>query len=417
MDFRIPTPNFYSAFRDIKSLYWNTSTGELLMTLLRYRLASKPWMAAAINKGIVAVQSVPGLRGLCNYLYKKVFWNPLCGAETLEDALKITEDLKIDGMYGLLLPITASAESEEDWERNTVDRVNVLERVKNNEDVSFLSIRVSDLAPRELLEKVTWLIRKYPEDWKSLLEPNETEQFEKVFNRVKRICEAASRCDTPIFITGEQDGIQAAIDYIGINLSEMFNKNSAVVYNTYQMYFLESLDKWAHHITMAKERGFYLGCNIVRGGFYKEEDRMGNDRLVHNSMLVTQAHKKVLVFGLLEVKAGTKISLMFGTHNLETILTIGKICGEINLPFSTPNLHIGQLKGMAKNVSLTLADFRFNVSKVIPYGEFTSTLPYIQRRIEETGHPYAATKFEEEMIWLELKRRKFGLERTPEKNM
>lgn len=97
---------------------------------------------------------------------------------------------------------------------------------------------------------------------------------------------------------------------------------------------------------------------------------------------------------------------------------------------------------MADHLTYGLADMGYNVNKLVPWGPIKRLFPYLLRRVQvcclfflsvflflfsllsslflshtskqENQDVFSGTQFERELLWHELKRRKFGLFRLGE---
>src|SRR5205085_5773848 len=96
-------------------------------------------------------------------------------------------------------------------------------------------------------------------------------EWQKVQNRLWRICEAAVEKNVGVFIDAEETWIQDPIDVITILMMEQFNKNKAVVYNTLQFYRHDRLQFLKDCYEAALQRNFILGSKIVRGAYMEKE--------------------------------------------------------------------------------------------------------------------------------------------------
>jgi proline dehydrogenase len=70
-----------------------------------------------------------------------------------------------------------------------------------------------------------------------------------------------------------------------------------------------------------------------------------------------------------------------------------------------PSIFFSQLYGMGDNLSYVLAKENYNVSKYVPYGPISDSIPYLIRRAEENTSVAGQVGRELDLISKELKRR------------
>jgi proline dehydrogenase len=133
------------------------------------------------------------------------------------------------------------------------------------------------------------------------LSPEEAESFQKAKDRIMALCEAAFQAKTSIMMDGEESWFQDVIDEMVYEAMEKFNKETAVVYNTYQLYRQDMFRKLkdAHHDAVAK--GYFLGAKLVRGPTWKRKgngpEEMGYDDPIHPTKFATDKdYDKALQF-------------------------------------------------------------------------------------------------------------------------
>jgi len=313
------------------------------------------------------------------------------------------------------------AMSKDVWDGNTTIKIDLLEKAASMGKVTFIPLKMTSLGPANLLEKMTKVLSKENDlrknlDWKKELSPEEVRQMEDLIVRLDKIMETSKKCKIPILLDGEQTFRQPAIDYFAVLESRKWNKEGIVVYNTYQMYLKRTMDNLVNHLSIAKKENFYLGVKMVRGAYIVSEKKRAielNEEspiLLHKSLTDVNYNRGLLIL-LTKMKANEKCGLVVATHNLRSVLEVGRFCFEEEMPLNHPNLHFAQLKGMADNLSVGLEFADFNVSKLIPYGPISDVLPYLKRRVQENRDVLGGTQFERELLWIELKKRNFGLKK------
>lgn len=102
-----------------------------------------------------------------------------------------------------------------------------------------------------------------------------------------------------------------------------------------------------------------------------------------------------------------RAEVVIATHNQESIEIAVDIMKELNIDPKTNGVYFSQLLGMADNLSLTLGQNGYKVFKYVPYGPVGLVMPYLMRRAQENGEGLSGAQKECDLLWQELKRRKF----------
>jgi proline dehydrogenase len=182
------------------------------------------------------------------------------------------------------------------------------------------------------------------------------------------ICDQVSKHKTRLWIDAEQQVFQHAIDEWTIDLMRKYNRNgNVIVYNTLQAYLKGTPKNIAHHLSLAQKEGWGLGIKLVRGAYIAIEER----ELIHDKIEDTHAAYDDIVQNLLarkfpgvsEASEFPHLQLFLASHNAESVkrgYETWKERNEKGLP--TVKLEIGQLQGMADEVSCGLIQIRHQIT-------------------------------------------------------
>lgn len=182
------------------------------------------------------------------------------------------------------------------------------------------------------------------------------------------ICDQASRQNTRIWVDAEQQVFQNSIDAWTIDLMRKYNRNGRVlVYNTLQAYLKNTPKNITRHLSLAQKEGWGVGIKLVRGAYILIEERS----LIHDTIEDTHAAYNNIVQGLLskkypdvsESEEFPHLQLFLASHNAHSIqrgYQTWKDRMQRGLP--TIKLEIGQLQGMADEVSCGLVQMRQQVT-------------------------------------------------------
>jgi proline dehydrogenase len=236
----------------------------------------------------------------------------------------------------------------------------------------------------------------------------EIASYELARRRVDAICKKAYENKVRIFIDGEESWIQDTIDKLAYAMMEKYNKEEAIVYNTYQMYrkaSLENLKKAFHYAAM---NNYYLGAKLVRGAYMeKERDEAAKrglpDPIQPDKESTDRDFDASLVFCMNEKQ---RISICAGSHNEQSNYYLTILMEKHGISPQDPRVYFAQLYGMSDHISYNLAKAGYNVAKYVPYGPIAAVMPYLFRRAEENTSISGQSSREYKLIQKELRRRK-----------
>ena len=218
-----------------------------------------------------------------------------------------------------------------------------------------------------------------------------------MMSSLTEICNQASQQNTRIWVDAEQTVFQAAIDSWTVELMRIYNRDGKVlVYNTFQAYLKKTSQNIANHLKLAQEGGWTLGIKLVRGAYIASEPRY----LVHDTIEQTHAAYDSIVESLLTktfpgVNEVPNVQLMLASHNLASVkrgYETWRTRIEMGLP--TIKLEIGQLQGMADEISCELVQKRQQLTsqedsnyprafKCLCWGSVQQCIHFLMRRIIE----------------------------------
>lgn len=309
-------------------------------------------------------------------LIKSTIFAQFCGGETIQESVKVADDL---GMFNVSSILDYSVEADDEEEMFDLTMQEIIRTIKaaaDNTHIPFSVFKISGLARNELLAKV---------QAGSLLDTVEKAQYQRTGERVNEICRIAYNLHVPVMIDAEETWIQQPIDDFAISMMEKYNKESAIVFNTIQLYRHDRLAWLKTKYDYSKTADFFLGVKLVRGA-YMEKERARAKSMNYASPI--QPDKKATDADYNEalsfcMENADRISLVAGTHNQESCELLVRLLESKHLPENYPHIWFSQLLGMSDNLSFNLAASGYNVAKYLPYGPIASVMPYLFRRAEE----------------------------------
>ncbi len=369
-------------------------------------LKKTEWLFTLMNNpGLVKVGSFLAILALklrfplTQFFIKNTIFNQFVGGENLLDCQK-TIDLLDEYNTLTILDYGAEGKSkEEDFDKVMHENFKAIEMAASNSSVPVISIKVTGLASNEILEKM---------HAGADLTDDEKEAFERVYDRVEKICSKGHGLGVGIFIDAEETWIQKPIDDLALDMMRQFNKSKVIVYNTYQMYLTSKLEQLKTDHETALEESFFLGAKLVRGAYMDKERKraieMGYKSPVQPDKKSTDNQYDAAVVYCLDNYES--IGFCSSTHNAESNLLQARLIEERGLDKSHPNINFCQLYGMSDHITFNLVNAGFNVAKYVPYGPVKEVIPYLIRRAEENSSVTGEMSRELKLISEEVKRRK-----------
>ncbi|QIX62506.1 proline dehydrogenase [Hymenobacter sp. BT18] len=339
--------------------------------------------------------SLPGSK----FLIKHSIFEQFCGGETIRECLPVIQEL---GRYhiGTILDYSVEGEGDEkSFDRTRDEILATIELAHRSEHIPFSVFKVTGVADSSLLEKV---------QAGQTLTASEKARYERAQARVDAICAQAHRYGVRVFVDAEESWFQATIDDLAYTMMARYNKESAIVWNTYQLYRHDRLEAIRQAHAAAVAGGYFLGGKLVRGAYMEKEARVATQRGYANPINPTKNATDALYDEALRycVQHAERISLCAGTHNEASSLLLTKLMQEHGLQPDDQRVWFAQLYGMSDNLTYNLANAGYNTAKYVPYGPVEAVMPYLLRRADENTAISGQSSREFLLIQKEMTRRK-----------
>lgn len=337
------------------------------------------------------------LRLPIKYFIKKTVFKHFCGGETIEECIDTIQSLHQSNITAIL---DYSAEGEKNaagFHHNKLEMFKVIDAAKEL-GLPFCVVKLTGFASFDVLAN----IQAGSKDQSDLI------RLEGLRNTLDELAKKVSDKGLCLFIDAEESWIQDVIDGLAYDAMKRYNKERAVIYNTYQMYRHESLAnlKKAHEELSAM--GVHLGAKIVRGAYMEKERERANkmgyvDPIQPDKQSTDRDYDLALAYCVENIH---NMALCAGTHNEKSSAYLADLMDQHNIAANDPRIYFSQLYGMSDTISYTVAKAGYNVAKYLPYGEINKVMPYLVRRAEENTAIAGQASRELQLIRKEINRRK-----------
>ncbi|SHJ06611.1 L-proline dehydrogenase [Hymenobacter daecheongensis DSM 21074] len=333
------------------------------------------------------------------FLIKKTIFEQFCGGETIQECLPVIEEL---GRYqiGTILDYSVEGEgSEQSFDHTRDEILATIDMAHRSTHIPFSVFKVTGVADSALLEKV---------QAGKPLSAAEQVSYDRARARVEAICARAHQYGVRVFVDAEESWFQETIDTLAYEMMAKYNKEAAIVWNTYQLYRHDRLDAIKQAYDDAVKGQYFLGGKLVRGAYMEKEARTATQRGYQNPINPSKQATDDLYNESLRycVAHADRISICAGTHNEDSSLLLTELMQEFHLRPGDPRIWFAQLYGMSDNLSYNLANAGYNTAKYVPYGPVEAVMPYLLRRADENTAIAGQSSREFLLIQKEMARRK-----------
>ncbi|WP_193408750.1 proline dehydrogenase family protein [Flavisolibacter tropicus] len=349
-------------------------------------------------------------------LIRQTIFKQFVGGETLSETATVAKKLAESNVQVILDYGVEGMEGESAFDHARDEFIRVIEYAATQPNIPFMSIKVTGFARFGLLEKLDALMKASKDnslilDYNNALQQlsaEEMKEWQKVYDRTKRVCEAAKQQGIGVLVDAEETWIQDPVDALTTLMMDAYNREKVVVYNTIQLYRHDRFAFLKESFQIAEERGFLLGAKLVRGAYMEKERKRAVEKGYESPIQPTKeasdndynASVRFCIDNL------DRIGLIVASHNEYSNLLATQLLREKGLPLNHPHVHFSQLYGMSDNITYNLAKAGCSVSKYLPFGPIKDVIPYLMRRAQENTSVGGQTGRELSLIQKELKRRK-----------
>ncbi|RYF88466.1 MAG: proline dehydrogenase [Chitinophagaceae bacterium] len=349
------------------------------------------------------------------WLLRSTIFQQFVGGETLEQTAVVANKLEQYNVKVILdYGVEGGADGEEGFEASTNEFIKVINYAATQNNIPFMSIKVTGFVRFGLLEKIDAdmhsisgsLINRYNEAVNQL-PTAEKKEWQLCVSRLKRICETASAKNIGVLVDAEETWIQDPVDAMTMLMMDEYNKQKAVVFNTLQLYRHDRLAFLKDSYAASRERNFILGAKLVRGAYMENERKRAAEKGYPSPIQPTKeaCDKDYNLATEYCITHLENLSVIIASHNEKSNLLATELLDSRSLPHNHPNIHFSQLYGMSDHITFNLAKSGCSVSKYLPFGPIKDVIPYLMRRAQENSSVAGQTGRELSLLTKELKRR------------
>ncbi len=384
------------SFEDTKVAFESKSNWELKKAYGLFRLFSYNTL---VDIGGRATQLALKLHLPIQPMVRYTIYEQFVGGETLRQVERSVNKLAGYDVKSVLDWGGEGMATEHEFDQTLKQHLKTLDYVSDNNHVKLVAVKVTGLGRFELLERV--------HRGDALLK-REQQEFERIRERLHVLCKRAEEVKTGIFFDAEETWIQKPLDDLIEELMQHYNRERAIVYNTYQLYLHSRFAELKAHFEKADKGGYWLGAKLVRGAYMEKEreraKRMGYPSPVHkNKAAVDADYDAALQYAL---DRFGKMSFCAATHNEKSCLFLAEQVSKLKIPNDHKYVFFAQLYGMGDHITYNLAKAGFTAAKLIPYGPVKEVVPYLVRRAQENSSVSGQVGRELAMVTREMKRRR-----------
>jgi len=352
-----------------------------------------------VSTGGNLVQKALGWHLPVKFLVKPTIFRQFCGGESLPECNAAIQKLGA-AHIGTILDYSVEGENNENsFDRTCKEILATIEKAHVSPHIPFSVFKVTGVGDSNLLTKV--------QD-KAPLTPAEEKAYARVKERVNTICERAHSYGVRVFIDAEESWFQETIDQLSYDMMAKYNREKAIVYNTYQLYRHDRLEVLKQDYEAATAGGYYLGGKLVRGAYLEKEARVAQEKGYANPINASKAATDKLFNDALRfcVEHLDRIAICAGTHNEDSCYFLIDLMAKHQIKKADERIYFAQLYGMSDNLSYNLAHGGYNVAKYVPYGPVDAVMPYLLRRAAENTAIAGQSSREFNLVKKEIARRK-----------
>ncbi|MDA3821207.1 MAG: proline dehydrogenase family protein, partial [Bacteroidales bacterium] len=256
------------------------------------------------------IKIASAIRFPINWIVKPTVYAQFCGGETIPECAPVVDKIKKGKVHSILDYSVEGSEKEKDIISAFEETLRVIDYAATNDDIPFTVFKPTAFAKSAALEMLSTSDNPDEESIK---------EGEKFRERVNTLCERAHSYGIPIMIDAEDSWYQEIIDTVVMEMMVKYNTKKAIVFNTYQMYRHDRLERLKQDHEIAKREKFFIGAKFVRGAYMEKEraraEEMGyTDPIQTDKAATDKDYNLALKYTIENLK---DFAVFNGTHNEE----------------------------------------------------------------------------------------------------
>jgi proline dehydrogenase len=400
------------SFDDTKTAFAYKSNTELKEAYRLFSLMANSWLVT-LGTALTpwAIRSGLPVKGVI----RKTIFKQFVGGETLPEITSVAKKLASYTVQVILDYGVEGKEGEAEFDKAKDEFIRVITYAATQPNIPYMSVKVTGLARHTLLEKLhtlmqavegNSLINRYNTALQQL-SLEELNEWQRVYDRIRSICDTASEKSTGMMIDAEETWLQDPVDALTMLMMEEYNKARLVIFNTIQLYRHDRYAFLVKSEQAARERNFILGVKLVRGAYMEKERERANEKgypspIQADKTATDEDYNKAVKYCIQHLE---NTGVVVASHNEYSNMLAVKLLEQKGLPFNHPHVHFSQLFGMSDNITFNLAQAGCSASKYLPFGPIADVVPYLMRRAEENTSVKGQTSRELNLIKKEMERR------------
>ena len=384
------------SFENTEIAFKSKSNNDLRKSYLLFSALANNWL---MQLGGGVTQSFLKIGLPVNWFVKPTIYRQFVGGESIAECIPTIKTLSKFKVKAILDFSVEGTESKEGIQYAMEETLRTIENAVNHPDIPFAVFKPTAFTTHNVLTKV------------SAGEPLSEEEKEEAANfraRVETLCKTAHDKGVPILIDAEDSWYQNFIDEVVNSMMAKYNRERAIVFNTFQMYRHDRLDFLKKSYQMAVDGNYFLGAKFVRGAYMEKERARAAQMGYPSPIQPDKEHTDNDFNAALKfcVEHIDRITIFNGTHNEFSARWLTELMAEKKIAKNDPRIWFSQLYGMSDHISFNLAHAGYNVAKYLPYGPVKHVIPYLVRRAEENTSVKGQTGRELTLIKREMGRRR-----------
>lgn len=335
-------------------------------------------------------------------LIRATVFDHFCGGVNEEDCLPIIDKMYEKGVCSILDYSAEGKEVDNQFDFAMEKTLEVLDFVKEKDAIPFAVFKPTGFGRFKLFEKVSA---------GDALTDSEKAEWGRLVNRFDKVCKKAHDLDVSLLIDAEESWMQDAADDLVLEMMRKYNKEKAIVFNTFQMYRWDRLGYIQKLRDIAATEQFCVGAKVVRGAYMEKENDRAKEKEYPTPICASKKQTDENFDAAIDYMMENldRFVLFAGTHNEQSCLKLISKMQEKGIAPSDSNVWFGQLFGMSDHITYNLTALGYNAVKYVPYGPVRDVMPYLIRRAEENTSVAGQTSRELALLQKERKRRKLDV--------